>query len=268
MRRTLPWVFLAVLCGTARAETPFVLDEWRYGRHSAESSLSYCLDKRDPDWPIAAEIGKSIAGALLLQAKPIEVEADTVGDSIDILYQTLLSSCDLQLGFKLIPDAYPDWLTVTRPYYRTSYVLASNDATLHSLADLPHSRAIAATLGTTADLRLIQYLQSVPAADRWSRFPMSTDEAALRAVLSGEAGAALVWGPSFWALRHDDPAFADLKPLSPRPLPVSTIEVGAALLSRETYLRTALDQAIGALLADGTITGILAKDGFPGTPAS
>jgi hypothetical protein len=40
------------------------------------------------------------------------------------------------------------------------------------------------------------------------------------------------------------------------------------LLGKETYLRTALDQAIGALLADGTIAAILAKDGFPGTPPS
>jgi polar amino acid transport system substrate-binding protein len=257
-----------VLPSTARTETPFVVDEWRYGRHAAESTLTYCIDKRDPDWPVASEIGKAIAGALLLQPKQVTIEDDTVGDSLDLLYQTLLQSCDFHLGFKLIPDAYPDWLTVTRPYYRTSYVLVTNDSRLKSLADMAAERPIAATLGTTADLRLIQYLQVLAPAQRWPRFPMSTDEAAMRSAVAGTAGAALVWGPSFWALQRGDPTLAPLKPISPLPLPVSSIDVGAVLLGKEIYLRTALDQAIAALVADGTIAAILAEDGFPAIPPS
>jgi polar amino acid transport system substrate-binding protein len=254
------------LLGTARGETPFVADEWRYGRHAGESTLTFCLDKRDPDWPVAEKIGAAIAGALLLQPKQVTIEDDTVGDELDVLYQKLLDSCDLYLGFKLIADAYPDWLMVTRPYYRTSYALVTIDAHLTALADMKPDRAIAATLGTVADLRLIQYLQALPAAQRWARFPMSTDEAALKSVVAGTAGAALVWAPSLWALSRTEPTLAALKPIAPKPLPPASVDVGAALLGKETYLRSALDQAIAALLADGTIAAILAKDGFPAMP--
>src|SRR5205814_891465 len=120
----LRWALIAALAwsGAAAAQTPYVPDEWRYGRHSAESSLSYCVDKRDPDWPVARDIGEAIAGAMLLRPKPFVIEDTTVGDDIEVLYHTLLDSCDLYLGFKLIPETLPDWLTVTRSYYRTSYL--------------------------------------------------------------------------------------------------------------------------------------------------
>jgi polar amino acid transport system substrate-binding protein len=38
------------------------------------------------------------------------------------------------------------------------------------------------------------------------------------------------------------------------------------MLTRETFLRTNLDQAIAALTADGTIEGILEGFGFPAAP--
>jgi polar amino acid transport system substrate-binding protein len=41
--------------------------------------------------------------------------------------------------------------------------------------------------------------------------------------------------------------------------------VAALMLSNETFLRTAVDQAITALLKDGTIAGILKKYAFPAT---
>ena len=110
----------------------------------------------------------------------------------------------MYLGFKLIPDAYPEWIKVTRPYYRASYVFAATDAGWRSLADVPKSRAIGPTIGTSADLRLIQYLQALSPAERWSRFPMSTDEAALKALTNGTVGVALVWGPALWALQTND----------------------------------------------------------------
>ena len=49
------------------------------------------------------------------------------------------------------------------------------------------------------------------------------------------------------------------------PLPPTTLGVGALMLSNETFLRTALDQAIAALTADGTIAAILDSHGFPAT---
>jgi polar amino acid transport system substrate-binding protein len=247
-------------------DTPYVPDEWKYGRRQAGSTLQYCLDTRDPDLPIARKIGQAIAQALLLEGKPHELGQNSVGEDLDNLYRVFLESCDVYLGFKPIPDAYPQWLAVTRPYYRTSYVLVTANPQWNSLADIPRTQALGATIGTSADIRLIQYLQALPAEARWSRFPMGTDELALGALLRDTVGAALVWGPSFWALRQSDPAFAKLRIISGRPLPDSAVDVGATLLARESFLRSNIDQAIASLTADGTIQAILNSEKFPAAP--
>jgi polar amino acid transport system substrate-binding protein len=251
---------------TASAQdTPYVPDEWKYGRRQAGSTLQYCLDTRDPDLTIARKIGQAIAQALLLEGKPRELGQNSVGEDLDNLYRVFLESCDVYLGFKLIPDAYPQWLAVTRPYYRTSYVLVTANTQWNSLADMPRTQAIGTTIGTSADIRLIQYLQAMT-GERWNRFPMGTDELALGALARNTVGAALVWGPSFWALRQSDPALAKLRIIAPRPLPDSPIDVGATLLSRETFLRSNIDQAIASLTADGTIQSILDSEKFPAAP--
>jgi polar amino acid transport system substrate-binding protein len=262
-----PAALLWLSLGPAFAQdTPYVPEEWKYGRRQTGSTLQYCIDIRDPDLPVARKIGQAIAAALLLEAKPHELGQNSVGEDLDNLYRTFLETCDIYLGFKLIPDAYPQWLAVTRPYYRTSYVMVTANAQWNALADMPLTQAIGATIGTSADIRLIQYLQSLPAERQWSRFPMGSDELALRALLSGSIGAALVWGPSFWAMRQSDPALAKLRIIPSRPVPDSNVDVGATLLARESFLRSNVDQAIAALTADGTIQGILDSEKFPATP--
>ena len=264
-------VTFMVSCGLlqmARAQLlPFVPDDWKFGKRQDSNTLHYCVDARDPDLPVARKIGEAIAGALLLEPKEHAVGENVVADEIDTLYRIFLETCDVYLGFKLLPDAYPEWLTLSRPYYRAGYVIAVADAGWKSLGDMPRSQSIAATMGTSADIRLIQYLQSLVPRERWSRFPMSTDEAALRTVLRGTAGAALVWAPSLWSLQASDPEIAKLNIIAPAPAPVSTVDIGAALLANEAFLRSSVDQAIASLVADGTIQTILNNHKFPATPA-
>jgi polar amino acid transport system substrate-binding protein len=255
---------LLQLCA-ARAQTPFVPDDWKYGKRQESSTLHYCVDARDPDLPVARKIGEAIATALLLQPREHVIGENVAGESLDNLYQVFLGTCDLYLGFKLIPDAYPEWMKLTRPYYRAAYVFAAADAGWRALADMPKSRAIGATMGTGADLRLIQYLQALSPAERWSRFPMSSDEAALKAVMSGTVGIALVWGPTLWALQRSDAGYAKLRLLSPSPLPAVSADVGAAVLANESFLRSSVDRAIAALTSDGTIQSILDGNKFPAT---
>ncbi|HEY4404701.1 MAG TPA: hypothetical protein VGN55_08595, partial [Xanthobacteraceae bacterium] len=114
-----------LLSAPAFAQTPYVQDEWKYGRRQDGATLHYCVDERDPDLPVAAKIGEAIAGALLLEPKQHKVGEDWAGEEIDQVYQVLLETCDVFLGFKLIADAYPDWLTITRGYYRGSYVFVT-----------------------------------------------------------------------------------------------------------------------------------------------
>ncbi len=258
---------LAAAAQSPSSQTPFVPDEWKYGRRQDGVTLQYCLDARDPDLPVARKIAEAVAQALLLEPKPHEIGQNSVGEDIDNLYRVFLETCDVYFGFKLIPDSYPPWLAVSRAYYRTSYVVvAAPDAAWASLADMPRDKAISATMGTSADIRLIQYILALPEDGRWSRFPMATDEAALRALVNGSVGAALVWGPAFWALKQSDPAFAKLKIIASKPLPDSPVEVGATLLARESFLRSNVDQAIASLSADGTIQSILDAAKFPAAP--
>jgi polar amino acid transport system substrate-binding protein len=247
----------------AWAETPFVPDEWKYGRRQESSTLHYCVDARDPDLPIARKIGETVAAALLLQPKEHVIGENVVGESIDSLYRVFLETCDVYLGFKLLVDAYPEWIKVTRPYYRGSYVFVTTNADWRSLADMPQSQAIGSTMGTSADMRLVQHLQALTPAARWSRFPMSTDEAALKAMTSGTVGVALVWGPALWALQRSDPAFARLRLISPAPMAASFADIGAAVLANQSFLMNSVDQAIASLVADGTIQAILDGDKFP-----
>src|SRR5215470_1641382 len=264
--RLLVLLTACTMASTALAQTPFVPDDWKFGKRQEPNTLHYCVDARDPDFPVARKIGAAIASALLLAPKEHVIGENLVTEDIENLYRVFLETCDIYLGFKLIPDAYPDWLTVSRPYYRVSYVVAVTDPSWKSLADMPRSQAISATIGTGADLRLIQYLQALPASQRWSRFPMANDEAALRAVLRGSAGAALVWAPGLWALQASEPDFAKLRVVAPAPLPVSTADVGAALLSNEPFMRNGVDRAIASLTADGTLEALLRASKFPATP--
>jgi polar amino acid transport system substrate-binding protein len=251
------------------ADTPFVVDQWRFGTQETNSTLRYCIDERDPDWPVARKIAAAVAAALLLQAQEYLIgddprSTDMSGEDLDDTYRTLIQHCDVFFGFKLVSDAYPGWVTITRPYYRSAYVYVAADSAWKSLGEMPTTRAIGATIGTGADMRLTQYLMATPADRRWDKYPMSSDETALRAVMRGTTGAALVWAPALWALRKTDADIAKLPEMAPSPLPISTADVGAILLSKQMFLRSSLDQAIVSLTADGTIAGILKSENFPG----
>ncbi|HME26942.1 MAG TPA: hypothetical protein VKI44_37405 [Acetobacteraceae bacterium] len=280
LSRAAPSKGLRLLCATvflclghvaSRADAPFVVDEWRFGTQETNATLRYCIDARDPDWPVARKIAAAVAAALLLRGEEYLIgddprSADMSGDDLDDTYRALIQHCDVFFGFKLVPDAYPGWITITRPYYRSTYVYVVADPAWKSLGDIPTTLAIGATIGTGADMRLTQYILAVPADKRWDKYPMSSDEAALRAVMRGTTAAALVWAPALWALRKTDAGIAKLPEMASSPLPVSTADVGAILLSRQMFLRSSLDQAIASLTADGTVAGILKDENFPGTP--
>jgi polar amino acid transport system substrate-binding protein len=193
------------------------------------------------------------------------VESDVVLEDITKVYAIMLEHCDVHMGFKLIPEGYANWVTLTRPYYESQYVFVTADPDIDALADLAPARPIGATMGTSAHLRLVSYLMALPAQNRWPTYPFGTNELALASLLNGTVDAALVWAPVLWAMQRDEPAYADLRIIDPKPLRPTTLGVGALLLADEIFLRTALDEAIAALSADGTITGILGTYGFPAT---
>ena len=244
-------------------DVPFANNQWNIGRRVDESQLRYCIDRRNPDWELAAEIVDAVAGALLLEPHRYEVESDFINEHITKIYAIMLEHCDILMGFKLIPGGYDNWLTITRSYYQAEYVFVTADPDVLALADLSPSRPIGPMMGTSAHIRLISYIKTLPAEDRWPIYPMGTSEVLFKSLMNGTIDVALVWAPTFWAKQLQDPVYADLHVIDPAPLPPTSHGVGALMLADKIFLRTAFDEAINALIEDGTITGILKKFNFP-----
>lgn len=244
-------------------DIPYTYGQWNIGRQLDESQLRYCVDRRDPAWEVAGAIADAVAGALLLEPQRYVVESDIVLEDITRVYGLMLEHCDVHMGFKLIPEGYDNWVTLTRSYYESQYVFVTADPDIQSLADLEPSRPIGATIGTSAHIRLVSYLTALPREERWPTYPMGTDDLTLESLVEGTIDVALVWAPSFWAKQREDPAYAEFHVIDPAPLPPTTLGVGALMLADDTFLRTAVDEAIAALRQDGTITGILEEFGFP-----
>jgi len=93
-------VFGGWLCASSAfaQQTPFVPDEWKFGKRQDGAALNYCVDDRDPDLPVAQEIGRAVAQALLLQPKEHVIGQNTAGEDLDNLYRVFLESCDVFLG--------------------------------------------------------------------------------------------------------------------------------------------------------------------------
>ena len=276
MRLLVPFVLAAALTGLTTGptlaqgepefdDTPFAYGQWNIGRRLDVSQLRYCIDRRDPDWELAGAIADAIAAGLLLEPKRYVVERDFVLEDITKLYALMLEHCDVHMGFKLIPQGYASWIALTRAYYDAQYVFVTADPALRALADLPPGRPIGATIGTTAHIRLISYLTALPADRRWPAYPMGNDDQTLDALRNGTVDVALVWAPSLWAKQHSDSSYAGLRVIDPNPLPATELGVGAVVLSDQTFLRNAIDEAIVALSADGTFARIFESFDFPAT---
>jgi polar amino acid transport system substrate-binding protein len=249
-------------------DTPWAYNQWTFGRPMDMSHLRYCVDTREPDWEVAAAIADTIARGLLLEPQRYVVDIPvTVADDITRIYAIMLQHCDLHMGFKLIPEGYETWVTLTHAYYESQYVYVATNPDYRALADVPRTRPIGATIGTSAHLGLLTYLRTAPAAEGWPIFPMANDGQALDALLNGTVEVALVWAPTLWEKQRTDPAYAGIRVLEPNPAQRISLGVGAILLADQVFLRAAVDEAIAALTADGTFTELLDFFDFPATAA-
>ena len=169
---------------------------------------------------MAGAIADAIAAGLLLEPVRYVVESDIVVEDITKVYAIMLEHCDLHMGFKLIPEGYAQ-LDHADPRLLRDPVRLRHRRSRHSTRS-PTCRPAARSArrsGTSAHIRLVSYLQALPADKRWPTFPMGTNDLALESLLNGTVDVALVWAPSLWAKQRDDPAYADLHVIDPDPLP-------------------------------------------------
>src|SRR3569623_118315 len=112
-------------------DQPYAPGQWDIGRQLNQSEFRYCVDPRDPSWQVDGEIGDAIAQSLLLQPKRYGVPSEFVIEDLTKVYAILLQDCDVYMGFKLIPDGYPDWVTLTRTYDQIGYEYVTAKPELH-----------------------------------------------------------------------------------------------------------------------------------------
>lgn len=257
MRAILLAPFLALPLQAQDPDLPSLPDIESFGRPADDLTFKFCVDPRDPAWELDLAVGKAIAAALLLEADPVILQDSNESGDISAAYRYLLGSCRAYFGFKLIPSGYADWAILSRPYYAARYVFATLPQGPERLADLAAGEAVATRVGTSADIRFMQYNNGLATGQRWRRFPYSTDDAALNAVVSGTATAALIWQPSLAAFEARETSAFQI--MDPMPITLPEMPVAALLLSRDGYLRHAMDQAIDTLNADGSLARILAQ---------
>lgn len=266
-----------VLSATAVAQEPdavpreFIDDRRRI--HATE--LRYCIDQTSPMASVHRDVAHELSAVLLIE--PVFVELPITDDvrrvdgmpiDFEDLYILMMNACDAFLGRTLSGHGWPDWLTFSMPYMRERYVAVTTMRTdgVQSLADLPlDRRRVGALIASRGDGRLVDFIRTRQARESWTRVPLVSLDLVWIFLAGERIDAAVV--PEHAALRWiEEDALARLSIVDVSPMRPVEFDVGIALLSRETYLRTFLDEGIRALLADGIVSDVLARHGIGGIP--
>ena len=252
-----------LLLGQSAAQAPLVPEDRLDRRFElAGDTIRFCLGTRNPLTEFDRAIATEIAHSLLLEAEFIEIPPNfplyEEHDFLEALFILLINDCDAFLGFNLTADGYPDWLTFSRPYASFPFQLAVVEEEYESLADIPRDRPLGAPMLSQVEGMLIGYLQSLPAQERWRRFPYADQELLLERLMDGTLGGAFFWAPELdLLLANNEEAQAQVRTVATAPLPSTSAVVGIALLRDDTFLRSSLDEAIATLIEDGVITELL-----------
>lgn len=259
------WMTLALLSfGFAQPQLP---QHWfqERGPASDQDAISFCVDPRDPGHIVDAAIAEAIAASLLVNVRLHVVESALYQDDFDDLYFELMEHCTAYIGFRLYADTYPDWLTVTQSFYEARFVLVTTVADWEDLSDIPVDVPIGVVQGTMGDVRFLLANNALPVDQRRLRHPLGRPSLAFDALMADRVKVLLVWEPWWWWLAQERPELGDLRVVSAPLISEPAIGVGAVLIASRTFARASIDDAIAALVSDGTIERIIEEFGYPAT---
>jgi polar amino acid transport system substrate-binding protein len=164
--------------------------------------------------------------------------------------------CDLFMGLpqdERFAEGNP-WLSVSRPYYVMRHALvAKADAGIAALSDLSGKR-VAVDAASVADFYVFYA--------GLERGLYKGQEEAFRAVVAGEAHAALLWLPVASWLAQAHPELRVVPVSEPR----LEFPIGAGVRRRMQGLAPAVDAAIERLQDSGEVQKVLARHGAIATP--
>jgi polar amino acid transport system substrate-binding protein len=243
-----------------------VQDSWKRIRDRGElvvsmdpDNLPYSSDRADSPG-LDVELARALAARLTLKLRLdwLDIHRETaVGELIQ-------GRCDFCFGEAVDSSAMADdeplagKVIYSRPYYTSGYVLARRKdgpdaASLAELKGRPR-RGLGAEAGSIADYRLGQrgYLRRL----------YRNQLAALRGLADGDVDFAYLWANVGWTL-HAAPELAAKLEIVPGIEPEDRWDIAVALRNGDVELKRRVDQAIGALLDDGTVARTLLRYHMP-----
>lgn len=237
-------------------------------RRQNGESITACFDTTATTLEFDREVAKLIADSLFVDLQTRDgfggFPIDGAG-FMDELSIAMNNTCDLFMGISVqVNSQFPEWAAVSRPYASMPFVLAVDNPDWQSLADIPHDRKIGTALQSLGELVFITWAQQQPEAERWKRLPYANFELMLKRVQDESLGGMLLWQPSLVKLQQTVPAAKDVRIIDLAPVPAVDVHVGALVSSKDSFLRSQVDEAIDALVADGTITALMERYGYTG----
>lgn len=275
-QKWLAWMLAFLVMGScvwAQSKDPPVPRDLLQNRRSVQGdAITFCINPvtlaADFNRAVATEIAKALLSkANFYDIKPFN-KAQPLDYSFPLSDQELLiylsDFCEVFTGFNLTGNTYPEWLTFSRVYAHTRFVLAVSNPSYNRLEDIPTDKAIGTRFISAADLRLVSYLQSLPENQRIQRFPFFNNQILAEKLLDGTVEGILIWEPALQPALEGNPKAASVRVISTGNFQPPVIQFGMALRAKDTYLRTLLDQAIDSLVKDGTIDRLMEQYGIPG----
>lgn len=267
-----------LFCGSpahAQAQAPVVPRDLLENRRAVQGdTISFCVHPKTLAAEFNRAVATEIAKSLLSKATFHNITPSAVTQPLDYSYPIsesellvyLTDFCQVFTGFNLVTDAGPEWLSYSRPYVRTGFVLATLKPEYSRLEDIPAGGSIGARFLSAADLKFLSYLQTLPEDKRWRRVNLFNNKVLLEKLFDGTLDAAMIWEPALRQGLKGNPRSEAVRMISMGSFQPPTINLGMAVRSNDTYLRTLLDQAIESIIKDGTLERLLVEYEIPGTP--
>ncbi len=261
---------LAISTTTALAQSHGVPSELLNNtRRQDGDKLQICMDVTGRISDFDRAVAERIADALFLTP---EFHAGfggfpTSGDGfLDELQIAMTNECDVMMGMTVQENSpFPEWAALSRPYASMPYVMAVKDPSYQSLADIPVTEKLGTALSSMGERVFITWNQQQPRDSRYVRFPYADMALMARRVADGSIAGMVIWQPVLAQLRASNADAQALHVIPMDPVPDTVTRVGILMKSRDSYLRTQVDAAIDALVADGTIAGLMQDFGYDGT---
>ena len=269
MLRSLVLGFALLSTGAAFAQSAGVPpEEMDNTRRLAGDAINVCFDITSLGRQFDQEVAQAIGDALFLEVNVVEGFGGFPlnGDGfIDELTLAMNNTCDLFMGVSISSNSpVAEAFSLTRPYATIPFVMVVADADWQKLGDIPKDRKLGTAMASLGEMNYITWAQQQPEAERWVRFPYADYDKMATRVLDGTIAGMVLWEPALTALQAKRPDAATLRVVANDPIPESEVHVGALVSSRNSFLRSQVDQAIDALVADGTIDALLEEYGYSG----